>query len=131
VIEIYGHDMIQLYRSLTFFQYCGYSLLDISVFEWYVLWERPRMVVDKMIDYAKVYLTTKHPTAKFDVPRHVLRETMDTGLTSPFNVRACIVDFKNIASLSKGLSPEPGGFICTATGEIIAEGSDALNIQFV
>lgn len=131
VVEIYGHDMIQLYRSLTFFQYCGYSLLDISVFEWYVLWDRPRIVIEKMTEYAQNYLTSHHECSQFDIPKHVLRETMDTGLTTPFKVRACLVEFKNIASLKKGIFPKPGGFICSATGSVIAEGSEALNIQFI
>src|SRR5437868_972067 len=44
IIEIYNPQGIQLYRSLNFFKTCGYSLLDLCVNEWFVLWERPKVV---------------------------------------------------------------------------------------
>lgn len=131
VIEIYGENMIQLYRSLNFFKYCGYSLLDISVFEWFVLWERPKKVIEKMTEFAQQTMKNSVEVQSFSVPRHVLRETHNSGMTDQFKPRACVVDFKNIGCLRKSPLASPTGFICTAVGEMIAEGNDALNIQFV
>lgn len=133
VVEIYGHDMVQLYRSLNFFNASGYSLLDLSVHEWYILWERPRMVTEKMMEYAKDVLTQAVPLTKFVTPKHVLRETYDTGQTQPFVPRAALVETLNIGSLTykNTFNRPPGGFICTMKGSVIAVGDEAISIEFV
>lgn len=132
-VQIYGEDMIQLYRSLNFFNVCGYSLLDISVFEWYVLWDRPRRILDEMFRCSREVLDKNIPVIKFDAPRHVLRETYDTGLSDMFVPRASLVDFCYIASVTKSplAGAPPRGFVCTTTGHIIATGDEALRIQLV
>lgn len=132
-VQIYGEDMIQLYRSLNFFRVCGYSLLDISVFEWYVLWDRPSRIMDEMIRSAQGALETYVAVKKLEAPRHVLRETYDTGLSDMFVPRASLVDFCHVASLTKSpiRGSTPRGFICTSLGHIIATGEEALRIQFV
>ncbi|MBK9294410.1 MAG: hypothetical protein IPM57_08180 [Oligoflexia bacterium] len=133
LIEVYGQEMVQLYRSLSFFKYSGYSLLDLSVHEWYVLWERPSMAQEKMQEYANKALSNDIKLEKFLVQKHILREIYDTGKTEPFAPRAILVEFKNISSLKNSYSniDEIAGFICTSRATKIAEGEDAKNIQFV
>ena len=130
VIEVYGLNMIQLYRSLSFFQFCGYSLLDISVHEWYVLWDRPKRAIELLIRCAEKALSTEVPVEAFDLPPHVIRESYQTGLTEEFHPRAYMVEFKHYGSLI-GPDDRPAGFICTSLREFLAEGEDALEINFV
>lgn len=131
VIEIYGQDMKQVYRGLNFYKYTGYSLLDVSVFEWFVLWERPKMVVQMMMEQSQNVLEHDLKCFKFQIPRHVLRETKDTGLNADFVPRACMLEFQHCGVVKNSKDPLKKGFICTSLGEIIAEGEEALNINFV
>lgn len=129
IIEIYGHDMIQLYRSLSFFKFCGYSLLDISVHEWYVLWDRPKRALELLVDHAKKALAGGVAVEPFSTPRHIVREGFMTGLPD-IKPRAYLAEFKHIGSLVDHLG-RPAGFICTSDGEFLAEGDEAFTIQFV
>ncbi|MGE0633992.1 MAG: hypothetical protein AB7O96_16375 [Pseudobdellovibrionaceae bacterium] len=132
LIELYGENMIQLYRSLNFFKYSGYSLLDLSVHEWYVLWERPKRVIDDMNAHVNIVMREYVSIKKFETPRHILRETYNTGQTEPFVPRAIFVDFKNIGSLEDANAPGVvKGLVVTSKAQIAAEGADAFNIQFV
>ena len=131
IIEIYGLDMIQLYRGFNFYKYCGYSLLDISVFEWYVLWERPRKVIEQMAQQTNYVIENCFPVYRLQLPRHVLRETHNTGLTDLFTPRACIAEFLNMGALTKDFTTGSQGFICTAHGELIAEGPEAMHFDFI
>lgn len=132
LLEIYGHDMIQIYRNLKFFNYCGYSLLEISVFEWFHLWERPSSTMKEIFSYVDRVMGAVIPVMDFKVKTHVLRERRSSGgLTEGFIPRACLVNFEFIGTVQKENQPGPAGFICTASGDNIALGDDALAIQFV
>lgn len=131
IIEIYGENMIQLYRSLSFYELTGYSVLDLSVFEWYVLWERPRRIMDMMAEKSAQILEASSGLATFEIPRHVNREIMNTGYTEPFIPRAFLIEFKHITSLKTHYLGKAEGILCTCRGEIIAEGEEAASIQFI
>src|SRR3989344_3386180 len=40
MVEVYNLENVQLYRSINFFDYCNYSLLDLLTREWFVLYDR-------------------------------------------------------------------------------------------
>lgn len=132
VIEFYGTDGVQLYRNINFFTFCSYTLLDISVFEWYNLWQRPSQIQEQMNkDAAKVF-STATPIMQYKVPRHVLREvkppSMEIDEHPPL---ACLVQFKYAGSLFRGVDPRPAGAIATSEAEVIAVGEEARTIHFV
>jgi hypothetical protein len=132
VIEIYGEDGIQKYRSINFFKFCGYSLLDMSLNEWYVLWERSKKIIEGMEKDVVNTMSNVLPVHKMTVPRHLLREVLDTGDTVNFTPKACIVDFQYIGALKHNpLAPNPSAFICTASAEIVARGVDVAQFSFV
>lgn len=131
IVEFYGENMTQLFSSSNFFQYCGYSLLDLCLYEWFTLWERPKKILDGMHSFVANVTSDVVPKVPFNVRKHILREVYNTGNTEPFDPRATLVEFNYIGSLMRGLNPTPQGFIVTCTAEIVAEGDDALNIQFV
>jgi hypothetical protein len=130
VIEIYGTEMVQLYRSFNFFKYSGYSLLDIAVFEWFNLWERPKKIVEMLFEEVSLVMSKVINFKKCNIPSHILREVMNTGDTLDFTPRACLIEFKNIAVL-KNSTGECAGFICSAVGTVIARGSNVSKIGMV
>ncbi len=134
IIEIYGEDMVQLYRSLNFFRITGYSLLDISVFEWYVLWDRPSKAIEETMNDAQKVINEYISVKPFEISNQVIREVYDThNEQESFVPRAILAKFVNMGSLStdKTESKVPRGFICTSTAEIIARGEEAKKIQFI
>lgn len=137
IVEVYGEDMIQLYRSLNFFKITSYSLLDITVFEWYLLWNRPSKAIQETLNDLNEVITSYVPVKKFQIPKQLIEENYNTGLaTEPFTKRAIMAQFLNAGSLSaKGnkmghLLP-PKGFICSSFADVIAMGDEASNIQFI
>lgn len=131
MLEVYGKEMLQIYRSLNFFTVCGYSLLDLMTHEWYVLWERPKIILDNLLATAQKYSTNYIPVSEFVVPRHLLREIWDTGLTEPFEPRATLVEFQFIGTLVDHETKKVSGFCCTSTGKVVAHGQDAVAIDFL
>jgi len=84
IVELYGEDMVQIYRSPGFYNITGYSLLDISVYEWYLLWDRPKHAMEKVAEHAKRVLENFYPVLRFHVPKHIIREIYRSNLTEPF-----------------------------------------------
>jgi hypothetical protein len=133
IIELYGEDMVQLYRNSHFYAITGYSLLDISLYEWFLLWDRPKHAMEQVAEHAKRVLTTYVPVQKFSVPKHIIREIYQSNLTEPFVPRAQMADFLYIGSLraSRADARLQKGLICSSYGEVIAVGSEALSVSFV
>jgi|GEM_PF-1600670 len=131
LVEIYGEDMVQLYRSMNFFEISGYSLLDLSVNEWFVLYERSRLVLEQINQKIAEVLKYSLPTQRFEIPRHILRERCEVGTAEPFVPRAVLVDFRHIASLKRHPLGKAQGFIVTCKAQIIAAGEESMKIGFV
>jgi len=134
IIEIYNPEGIQLYRSLNFFKTCGYSLLDLCVNEWYILWERPKSIVEKMHKVVGELLSGKKADHAMNVEPHLIRETYDDGTTQPFYPRTAVVEFGNIYPLySNGIDKANGiiGFVVTSRGKLISVGDDAMKLAFI
>lgn len=130
-VEIYNPEMIQTYRSLSFLEISGYSVLDLMTTEWYHLWERPSRVTDELLKTADKYANTYYSVDKFPVKKHLLREVYITGLTEPFIPRATLVEFHHIGTLVNTATNKPDGFILTSTGQIVASGQDVASLDFV
>ncbi|MGE0632591.1 MAG: hypothetical protein AB7O96_09300 [Pseudobdellovibrionaceae bacterium] len=132
VIEVYSENMVQLFRSFGLLKLTGYSIMDLSVFEWYMLWERPSLVIEQMQADIGFVMRNEIPFKRFDVVRHILKETFDTGLTEPFVPRAGFVDFQYIGCLKRKTPTAPRAFICTGKGSVIAEGlAEAEHLAFL
>lgn len=132
IIEIYNPHGIQLYRSMNFFNTCGYSLLDLCVNEWFILWERPKYILEKMHRTVTDVLSGKKKDPNFtEVGPHLIRETYDDGSTQPFHPRAAMVEFKSIYPAYGFLREEIIGFVVTSKGTLISEGDEALSVSFI
>lgn len=132
IIEIYNTQGIQIYRSLNFFNTCGYSLLDLCVNEWYILWERPKAVINRLHTIVNAVATGQSPGGDMGVEPHLIRETYDDGSTQPFQPRTAIVELKNIYPAFCGNDRETiTGFIVTSRGKLVSVGEDATSIDFI
>ena len=134
IIEIYGKEMIQIYRSLNFFSITGYSLLDISIHEWFVLWERPKKAVEETMSDVKQVIGCHVPVKPFSVTKQIIIEGYNSGPSeTPFTPRAILAEFKNMGSLkTKGDTNNiPVGFICTSTARIVAYGEDIKKVALI
>ncbi|MFL5814654.1 MAG: hypothetical protein ACJ763_13850 [Bdellovibrionia bacterium] len=133
IIELYDEDMIQLYRSFNFYKITGYSILDISLYEWYVLWDRPRQSLESIGAELQEALKTYIPVKPFQTKTHLVREIFNAAKSENFKPRAALLTPVRLGTLM----PKPfstnnkKGFICTSTGEMIAIGKDAQNIEFI
>ena len=133
ILEFYGQDMIQLYRSFNFFAITGYSLLDISVFEWFVLWDRPakilKEVAGELIESLEIYI----PVKRFSTPKHVIQEIHNSAMTADFKPRTAMAEFLYLGSLrsTDAKAAEKRGFICSSVGQLIAVGNESNSIRFL
>jgi hypothetical protein len=131
IIEIYNHQGVQLHRSLNFFKTCGYSLLDLCVNEWYVLWERPSKVMAQLNEIVgQVMSGASRPSTEMPVGPHVVRETYDDGTTQPFLPRSIVVQFRDMYPTFNALD-EICGFIVTSEARLLSVGDEALKLDFI
>ncbi len=86
IIEIYTSKFIQVYRNLEFFRYCGYTLVDLLIKEWYMLYERPKSVTDVLYQISSNTLENGLGTVPYNVKEHILRERY-LGLNKAFKIR--------------------------------------------
>lgn len=133
IVEFYNEDMVQLYRSFNFYAMTGYSLLDISLFEWYVLWDRPSQILESIGAELMESLQSHIPAKPFVTRKHLVREIFNASNSEHFKPRASLLEPLHLGSLTpnKFGTNQKKGFICTSTGETIAVGKEAENIQFI
>lgn len=76
LIEIYDEDYIQRYRSYSFFGVCNYSILELSTYPWYELYERPSQITQALLGYAAELMEGKSSFISLEgkVPEHILQE---------------------------------------------------------
>lgn len=132
IIEIYSPEGIQLYRSLNFFKTCGYSLLDLYVNEWFILWERSSATIDKIHEVVEQTLSGKKLDTKVGIGPHLIRETYDDGTTQPFEPRTAVVEFGDIyPAYDNEDSDQIIGFMITSKGRVVSVGDEALTVGFI
>lgn len=118
LIEIYDENGYQIFRSFNFFHTCGYSLMDVLTNEWYVLWERPKFVLNAMLNCANEVLEGKRMgVTPMGVPTHIVKEIYSGTDAADFVPRSILVDFGNICPLYND-QDSIGGFILNSTCKI-------------
>jgi hypothetical protein len=130
IIEVYNLEAVQLYRSLSFFKTCGYSLLDLCIHEWYNLWERPQKILQDMNRNLESLLSGIKKDSDPGIAPHLVLETFNDGATQPFLPRAVFVNFTGLYPLYRD-SGHIGGFVLTSTAKVVSEGEESLKINFI
>lgn len=83
IVEVYNLDHIQLFRSINFFDYCNYSMLDLLAREWFDLYDRLSSITDyAMNEFLGTIASGK--LHKLTVPLHILKER-DSSPRGVFN----------------------------------------------
>jgi hypothetical protein len=73
MIEVYNLNDIQIFRSINFFDYCNYSLLDLLAREWMSLYERMSSVTESIFKEIHGTVAAKE-LRRFSTPAHVMKE---------------------------------------------------------
>ena len=126
-LEIYGPSMRQIYRNLNFYKMTGYSLLDLSSFEWFELYQRNNLITQQMFDVAGNALTQGLDSHQLNIPEHILIENTRTGYTQNFQPRAGLVKFRYISSLYSLNDKKPVGLVVTSKVSVLAVGDEVKN----
>ncbi len=120
VIEIYGPDYVQVYRSFNYFSLCNYSLLELGVHPWYELYDRSTAVMKQLIEMTESVLCGK--TSRIDLdkfPEYTIREVMSpegavfsmrekcaVRLASSINGQNYLMSVKKVKEISATLPDE-------------------------
>ena len=76
LVELYDlSSMKQIYRNMAFFKNCSYSIVDLAVYEWFRLWERPSRVEKLTFEKINAMISCGHPVP-FEMEPFYLKETM-------------------------------------------------------
>lgn len=77
VIEILGPDYVQVYRSFTYFSLCNYSLLELSAYPFYELYDRSSVIIKKLFEHGEMIRQGKTSYVDLrDLPEYTIREVM-------------------------------------------------------
>lgn len=117
VVEIYDSQDRQIYRNLRYCQLCSYSLLDVAVHNWQELYDRPKLVIERIVARATEIIVTNSLTRPFQIPRHILREKLIYSQT----LRTFLINLKYVSPIMDLKTGKRVGFICIGTAEKIHE----------
>ena len=77
IIEIYDDRGVQIYRSWSFFQYCSYSLVDLQVYDWDILFARPNWVAKELWQISEKAFAPGAKTTSMDhLPEYLICERL-------------------------------------------------------
>lgn len=77
VIDIFNSEYVQIYRSYTYFALCNYSLVELSAYPWYELYERSTNLTKQLIEIADKVLSGQLSRVSFEhLPEYTLRERL-------------------------------------------------------
>lgn len=131
LIEIYSGDMRQIFRSMNFYEYTNYSMLDLFSYEWWVLWQKPSLIVKTLTEYAEKVIREKLPITQVDIKPFLNIESLNTGATEPFIPRSVLVSDFNIGYLEKEYFSRDEFFMCTTKAKIVSTGTSALKTKII
>jgi hypothetical protein len=73
MVEVYNINNVQISRSINFFDYCNYSLLDLLAREWMELYERLPSVTNALFSEVNEAVSSKE-LRFFQTPAHIMKE---------------------------------------------------------
>lgn len=131
VVEIYTMENIQLFRTFNFFNISSYSLLDLLINEWYLLWERPSNVIQSfMALYQDLVEGRITKTMKVNVPMHLLKEIYNDSNQENFKPTSVLVKPGVVSPLYDD-QDNLKGFIFTLQGKVVGHGADTDNVSIL
>lgn len=121
VVEIFNADFIQVYRSFSYFALCHYSLVELSAYPFYELYERASSVTKPLFDTAANIFNGSATRVSFrHIPEYTVRELMTeerrtylisekigVRLVSPLTGEYFMVSTKTVRELQNDVSAGP------------------------
>lgn len=87
VIEIFDREYRQVYRSYSCFNLCNYSLIELTSYPFFELYERSSHVTKRLVEFCDAIINGSATYLSFStLPEYVLRE-LKTQNPSSFSVR--------------------------------------------
>lgn len=132
VIELYGSDHIQLFRTFNFYKYSAYSQLDLLVNEWFHLWKRSNSLLQSLyaVGQAVVNGEKRGVISMDEIPQHVYREIYNSEAVKDFEVRSVLCKFGHICPVYTA-DDKIGGFLINCRVKVLAMGEDTKNLAFI
>lgn len=121
IVEIYDSQGRQVFRNFEFFRQCSYDLLTLQTFPWEVLYERPSIVTERLLEAGKRILFGGEVLVNPE-NQHTLKERY-SGATRVFRIST------RWAAPLYNEHDVIDGFIHFVRSEIISEGDDASKVQ--
>lgn len=105
IIEIYNSQNVQIFRNLSFFKICSYSLDEILSIPWWKLYSREDKISQEIFKFGSLILSGEiDHSIEPEIPTHILCETASSsnykvnieincmsGLTDHIGSRAALV----------------------------------------
>jgi hypothetical protein len=127
VVEIYNTHERQIYRNLLFCKLSSYSLLDVAVYRWQDLYDRPHHSIQAIHNHVIKNFTTPVLTQKYDVAKHVLREKFIYAR----NPRTFLMQMKFLSPLESLETQARIGVISIAKVKLMAGLTDQKKIEIL
>lgn len=108
IVECYNEDQIQVFRSLSFFDFCSYDVLSVLIRPWHELYGRDLGLHGKAFEEMLEVLSRGESTMRFSLPPHRLWEV------SSVQKREFVILHKYRGPLKKLGSSKPNGIIMTS-----------------
>jgi hypothetical protein len=122
IVEIYGHDHVQIFRSFNFFRICSYDLDDVLSHQWFELYERDESITNALLETWYEHIGSSRSVTKMSVAPHVMRERFSK------NRNAVFMKFKYIATIYSGPAAKDALIV---TSDVQPLGDDGAEIEFI
>ena len=125
IIEVYNSEGIQLYRSWSFFKICSYSLVDLLVYDWNTLYERPVSIVNSLMELAPKLFQPETMTVPYGLPDYILIERYrerNRALNVKMKLASPLIDKKTGATVA---------FLSTAVADLMPFSQDSASLSFI
>ncbi|MBX3018458.1 MAG: hypothetical protein KF767_11245 [Bdellovibrionaceae bacterium] len=76
IIEVYSEQGVQLYRSWSCYRHCSYSVLELKLYDWDTLYQRPSWVAKTLWDMMPRLFEPGQKTIAYNIPEYVMTERL-------------------------------------------------------
>lgn len=76
IIEIYSAQGVQLYRSWSCYRLCSYSVLELKLYDWDTLYQRPSWVAKTLWEMMPRLFEPGQKTIAYNIPEYVMTERL-------------------------------------------------------
>lgn len=76
IMEVFSEQGVQLYRSWSCYQYCSYSALELKLYDWDTLYQRPAWVAKTLWELMPKLFEPGAKTMAYDIPEYVMTERL-------------------------------------------------------